>query len=113
MTDLGAGVHQHDDEPPVNGRVGPVAPRDKLTCPHCGLHDRAGRIQHPEFSFFCACGGLFNATDIEWEQLRKRREQVKARREAGVPVPPLALRSHKVEHHVPVQQRIAEHEENE
>lgn len=81
MRDLGHGVVEdpEPDEPPVNGRPGPLAPRD-LTCPWCGLHDRCGRIEHPDYSYLCGCGGLFNGTDGEWHRLRHIREEATKRR---------------------------------
>ena len=91
MTELGSGVHEQPDEPAVNGRVGPGVPRDKLTCPACGLHDHAERTNHPEYAFLCgACWTLFNATDPEWRRLRKHREDtVKRRDNPPAPMPPM------------------------
>jgi len=82
VKDLGAGVFEVPDEPVVNGRVGPGRPRD-LTCPWCGLHDRSGPIDHPDFNFFCGCGSMFNGTDAEWWELKTHREQAARRREAN------------------------------
>lgn len=108
MRDLGAGVFE-DDEPPVNGRVGPGAPRTKLTCPACGLHDQAERADHPDFAFLCgACWTLFQGTDEEWFRLKKLREDVTKRRETPpAPLPP--MRSHKTENVIPIQERLKEH----
>lgn len=88
MSDLGHGVYETEDGA-VNGRVGPAAPRDKLTCPACGLHDHAERIDHPEYPFFCgACSTLFAATELEWRRMRLQREQAIKRRENPSPALP-------------------------
>lgn len=81
MTDLGAGVVEYpDEEPAVNGRPGPLVPRVP-TCPRCGNHDRAGRIDHPEANFFCSCGTLFLGTELEWRQYAKVRQEAAKRRD--------------------------------
>lgn len=81
MKDLGAGVYD-DGEPVTNGRVGPAAPMEKLTCPACGLHDHADRIDHPDYPFFCAaCSTLFTGTTLEFRLLRRQREAATRRRE--------------------------------
>ena len=80
MRDLGAGVVEYpEDEPVTNGRPGPLVPQVP-TCPRCGNHDRAGRIDHPEANFYCACGTLFLGTESEWRRHSKERQQAQERR---------------------------------
>jgi hypothetical protein len=109
VRDLGAGVYE-DDEPVANGRVGPAAPMDKLTCPACGLHDHADRIDHPDYPFFCsACSTLFTGTTLEFRRLRIQREAAIRRRE-NPPERLAPLRSRKTERQVPVRRRVGEND---
>lgn len=82
MRDLGAGVYEVPDEPPVNGRVGPAVPSHKPTCPACGLNDATERSEHPDYPYLCgSCWTLFTGTELEWRRMRKLREDVVRRRE--------------------------------
>lgn len=110
MNDLGAGVYEVPDEPVTNGRVGPAAPMDKLTCPACGSHDDAERIDHPDYPFYCGrCSTLFCGTTLEFRRLRLQREAAQRRRE-NPPEPLAPLRSRKSERQVPVIQRLKEND---
>lgn len=109
MTDLGAGVSEHD-EGPVNGRVGPGVPLGHVTCPACGLHDTAERTNHPSYSWLCGCcWTLFNGTDLEWRRMRTRREEAIERRDNPAPAV-LPMRSHKVERSEPIAERVKEND---
>lgn len=108
MTDLGAGVHEHDEEP-INGRVGPAVPR-KVTCPACGLHDSWERSTHPDFPYLCgACWTLFTGTELEWRRHRVQREEaIERRKTRPASVPP--MRSHKTDQARSLAERLQEHE---
>ena len=109
MSDLGAGVYEQPDEPPVNGRVGPGVP-SLLTCPACGLHDQAERSPHPDWPYMCGqCWTLFAGTELEWRRMRTQREAATKRRdEPPAPLPP--MRSHKSDRVVPITERVKEND---
>lgn len=109
MTDLGAGVYEHDDEP-TNGRVGPGVPLGRVTCPACGSHDSAERTSHPDFAWLCGlCWTLFVGTDLEWRRMRKQREDAITRRE-NPPERLAPMRSHKASRVEPISERVKEHD---
>lgn len=70
--------------------TGEVIPAgDTPTCPRCGLHDRASRINHPHGRYYCSCGHLFEGTQAEWHRLAKTRRAAIALRNGDVaPIKP-------------------------
>lgn len=79
MTDIGGGVHEDpwDDlgghEP--NQAPTPAARGIVPSCPVCGEHGMASRIGHPDGTYFCSCGSLFNGTDAEWRRWARHRRE--------------------------------------
>ncbi len=76
-----------DDEPPSNVRpfVRPARPARASgqvpSCPYCGEHDTASRVDHPSGApWFCACGSLFTGSDDEWRRLAEHRRMATERR---------------------------------
>ena len=50
------------------------------SCPVCGRHGDATRVDLPHGRWYCSCGSLFNGTDAEWRRLARHRRMAAERR---------------------------------
>lgn len=77
--DLGGHEPERAPAPAANGTV--------PSCPVCGQHGTATRINHPDGTYYCSCGSLFHGTDTEWRRWAHHRRMTAERRTR----PPLKL----------------------